>query len=294
MITKIGKKAQEMQFSWLFALIIGAAILFLAVFFSGKLLETGTYQTEAEMARSIDILLNPFASIRQATITLSKPITLPEKTNISFKCDEINNLQKISILLEKGKKPFTYSIKNKYIFGSDFYAKDIWVFGKPFEMPWRVDDFIYVVSGNYCFVNAPNNIKAELGTLNSSKIKIVNEKCTNAINVCFSGACDVPVTYNNGKGYVWTKEGNLEFIDDATMYGAVFGQDVYKCNLNRILKRMEIQASIMIGKSDLLGCSNIKSDLLGLKSSAATKSYANIIDYAERIKSENSISCPIY
>ena len=118
-------KAQGMQFGWLFAIIIGAAILFFAIYFAGKLIGSGTYQAEAEIARSLDILLNPFASIGKADVSLSKPLALPQKTIVNFSCDAEKDSQRISVTIGKGN-PFGYDIKNKYIFSDDFTGKNIY------------------------------------------------------------------------------------------------------------------------------------------------------------------------
>ena len=300
-------KAQGMQFAWIFALIIGAAILFLAVFFSGKLLQTGTYQTEAELSKSLDVLLNPFASVSQAEVTLSKPVSLPEVTQVNFSCSSSQDSETMSILLKKGETPFQNVIKNKYIFSEDFNTKDLWIFGKPFNAAWKVDDLIFVVSRNYCFINPDDKIGKELGELNASLIQVVSDsgKCkTDSMKVCFSGICDIYV--NSEANYVRTKSGNiLNFIDEATMYAAVFGSRMYDCNIERLMRRLSLQADIFIAKADLLakrGCYEInavKPELEGLKAAAestkpiATK-LAAIKDYASRIESKNPISCPLY
>ena len=295
-------KAQGMQFAWIFALIIGAAILFLAVFFSGKLLQTGTYQTEAELAKSLDVLLNPFASVSQAEVSLSKPVSLPEKTQVNFSCSLSQDSETMSVLLKKGETPFQYAIKNKYIFSEDFNTKDLWVFGKPFNAAWKVDDLIFVVSRNYCFINPDDRIGKELRELNASLIQVVSDagNCKpDSVKVCFSGICDIYV--NSEANHVRTKSGKvLGFIDDATMYAAVFGPKMYDCNIERLMKRLGLQADIFLAKVNLLtergcyGINAVKPELVGLKAAAANKNLAAIKDYASRIESKNPVSCPLY
>jgi hypothetical protein len=295
---KLHSKAQGMQFGWLFAIIIGAFILFFAIYFAGKLISSGTYQSEAELARSLDILLNPFASIGKADVSLSKPVTLPQKTTVNFTCDSARDLQRISVLVEKGKAPFGYDIKNKYIFAEDFNAKNLWVFSKPFKMPWRVDDLIYVISKKYCFVSPPpESIGKELEALNSSMIRIVrskNECKSGEIKVCFTGVCDISVDGEN------SRVGNLPVLDDATMYAAIFGPDQYNCNIERLRIRLGNQADIFIVKADVvikngcLGAQPLKTELLALRSAIAAKDYATIRYESEKIENDNRISCPLY
>jgi hypothetical protein len=111
---------------------------------------------------------------------------------------------------------------------------------------------------------------------------------------------------NSESSYVRTKAGSiLNFIDEATMYAAIFGPKMYDCNIERLMKRLSIQADIFIAKADMLsergcyGINAVKPELEGLKATAesakpiATK-LAAIKDYASRIESKNPVSCPLY
>jgi len=49
----------EISFGWLFAIIVGAVILFLAIFASVKLIRVGQYETSVGTQEEIEILLNP-------------------------------------------------------------------------------------------------------------------------------------------------------------------------------------------------------------------------------------------
>ena len=301
----INKKGIEMPFAWIFALIIGGVILLLAFIFSGKILNTGTYATEAELARSLDILLNPFSSIRQADVTLSKPIDLPEKTEVTFSCNALSDSQSITVSIERGKKPFVYPIKNKYIFSENFNTKSLRVFGKTFDMPWKVDDLTYVLSKDYCFVKAPPKIEKELEDLNITKITLVNAatdpKCQNKVTVCFAGmlgVCNIKVDYT-GKTLTVNKT-TLKFLDDSTMYAAIFDSKNYNCNLNRTMKRLALQADILLQKADKLaseGCtdlSDLRQDILAMKTAASNKDYLNVLSYAQAIETKNPDTCPLY
>ena len=299
------KKAQGMQFGWLFALIIGAAILFLAVFFSGRLLGTGTQMTQAEISRSLDILLNPFASVSQAEVGLSKPLTMPQKTTINFSCNAAADSERIDVKVELGKAPFPYTIKNKYIFAEDFNTKDLWVFSKPFKMPWKVDDMIYVVSRPYCFINPPQSIYDELNALNSSFIQPVKSASMckqNSVKVCFTGCTVYDIKVNPDS--VKTKYGSLAYVDDATLYAAVFGPKMYYCNMERLLNRLNSQADVFIEKAGLLserGCTEANAltpEILGLKSAInnaiSLKDYSSLEFSSSSIDEKNRIQCPLY
>jgi len=292
------KKTQAMPFAWIFALIIGGAILFLAIFFSGKLFETSSQQTEAELARSLDILINPLSSF-QASI--SNRISMPEKIQVNFSCDKNADSNTISLRTARGKEPFSYVIKNKYIFADDFDSKELWVFSKPFEPAWKVDNLNYLVSKNYCFVNPSESIKREMSAFNSSFIQVVSDRAVckdNAVDVCFSGVCDITVNY--AEKTVKIKTSSLRFIDDSTMYGAIFGSKNYGCNLERLLKRMDFQADVFLQKADIIasrGCNEIaalKQEILGLKAAINRGDYGQIRDYGQRANEMNKISCSLY
>ncbi|MEM2956038.1 MAG: hypothetical protein QW041_00460 [Candidatus Pacearchaeota archaeon] len=294
------KKAQGMQFSWIFALIIGGVILFFAIFFSGKLFQLKTYEAEAELTKNLDILLNPFTSISYAEVTLSKPISLAKKTEINFSCNSMDDLQTISTKIGKAES-FSYNIRNKYIFSEDFNTKELWVFAKPFNMPWKVDDLIFVVSKDYCFVNPPEKIKNELSNLNATLIKVVSDirNCKQeSAKVCFSGTCDIYV--NTASSYVKTKQGSFNFLDDSSMYAAIFGSKQYSCNLERLFKRLEIQTNIFLKKADLLsarGCyeaEKIKPSLKKMETAVKARDYMNIKTTAIEIESNNPVLCPLY
>ena len=66
----------EISFGWLFAIIVGAVILFLAIFASVKLIRVGQYETSVGTQEEIEILLNPletgFESGRISSFSLTR------------------------------------------------------------------------------------------------------------------------------------------------------------------------------------------------------------------------------
>ena len=53
------KKAIEMSFAWIFAIIVGAVILFLAIYAASRFIDVAKYGSYTEAAKSITILLDP-------------------------------------------------------------------------------------------------------------------------------------------------------------------------------------------------------------------------------------------
>ena len=141
----------------------------------------------------------------------------------------------------------------------------------------------------------------DLNITKVSAVKNAGECKKDSITVCFQKSCVGKILVNNESNYVRTANGTLlYYLDDATMYAAIFGPSQYQCNLDRLLGRLNIQADILIGKADVvagLGCfevAGIRQELKGLQSAAANKDYGSIRDYSSRIDNKNRISCPIY
>jgi len=301
----------QVEFGWLFALIIGAVIIFLAIFLAGKIFKTGTYLTETEILRNLDIILNPFTSVGSiASLTLSKPIDMPFMTEISVDCLLDPAGQKIMLSqIENGKKsePVSYTIKNKYIFSEkNFTKKEFWVFSKPLELPWRVDDLIYLVSDEYCFVNPPANIGKELTIINASVITVDDCK-DNAIKVCFNGetSCGISVDYHTGAISYGTVR-KSSFASDALMYAAIFSDNsIYTCNVKRLLSRSAVQTNIFLGQAETLndkGCDTAslisklgqyQTALQTLLKSASISQISGLANLANEIKDADSYNCPI-
>lgn len=299
----------QSEFAWIFSLIIGAMILFLAIYAATKIFSTGSYLTDVEIQKTFDILLNPFSSIGStATMTLSKDITMPYGTEMNFSCDASKDIQKLSMRkFEKGKIgdwTTPYTIKNKYIFADYVMGKKFSVFSKSFFFPWRVDDMIYIISNNYCFVDAPNNIYLELNGVNASNIKLndnVNE-CGNAISVCFPGnGCNISVSYNL---YSMTKFGEtIKFADDASMYAAIFSdKQTYDCNMKRLLNRLKSQTSLYSGWARAIeGCqtsmliSNIGAlkENIGPAISNPSERISDLVGIAAQIAQSDNYDCRI-
>jgi hypothetical protein len=308
----IRKKAQS-EYAWIFSLVVGAMILFLAIYAASKLFTTSKYLAESEILRSFDNILNPFSSLGSiATLALSKEIKMPYELEMNFSCDSSKEIQTLAIrIIEKrdiGEWTKPYTIKNKYVFSEkNLRGKTIWTFSKAFILPWRVDDMIYIISNDYCFIDAniPRNVMNELEMINSSSIRVLPEdSCENAITVCFTGDCNISIDYNS-KSLTKPGQSQTYFLDDASMYAAIFShKDIYDCNMKRLLSRASIQSTILMNEANVLvGCvsGNLANSLYSF--GQATKTVSNqglseitastLISSATQIKNQDNINCPI-
>jgi hypothetical protein len=271
----IKKGAFEISFGWLFALIIGGVILFLAILIATKVINIGRQEVGAETGKEIGVLLNPLEIGFETAKSTS--FSIATETKIMSKCEEQGAFGKQSLRLSQktlGKweeAGISASFYNKYIFSNESEGKMFYVFSKPFEFPFKVADLIYLSSSKeeYCFIDSPSNIQDELEALGQDNIKLDEENCSDkAIKICFASGsdCNIYISYSGGKGILEKGSENLEFGGDALMYAAIFSdKELYECQLSRLMKRTKELAMLYKDKSIRLkerGCeSGLNGDL---------------------------------
>ena len=276
------KKKAEFNFALLFGIIVGAAILVLAIYGATRVGETERYKTDTEIAKKIAILTDPLqAGFAEGSFG---KISFKSETKINNFCLDENGegfgKNEISVAtrsrvgedwLDAGGAT---SIHNKYIFSNPQQTgKEYYVFSKPLYLGFKVSDLVFMTSQKYCFVSPPTEIENEIKGLNIPNIEIKN--CSeDTIEVCFgSSSCDVNVygtcmTYCKSKydeGYV-EKNGERSNFVGGLLYGAVFGsKEIYGCNVKRLLYRTAKISEVLIEKANLMegrGCNtNLRPDL---------------------------------
>ncbi|MFC1685966.1 hypothetical protein ACFLZZ_03010 [Nanoarchaeota archaeon] len=272
------KKRGAVSYVWIFSLIIGALILFLAIFSAQKFTETSSLQEQRTLVRQFDILLDPFASVGSiATMTLSKSVSMATDVQINFRCSKEENYNEVNLRTktrgEWNKWPIPgFKIRDKYVFSESLEGKDFWVFAKQFEMPWRVDDLIYIADQSYCFnfdiENAPQNMKPELEAI-KREVEALQSDVIAVEGSCIPGSKDVCIKTSHGRrdcsinvfydlGLVKKDGESIPFIDNSLMYGIILSDpEFYDCNLNRLLRRARTQTEINLDKAKVMeqkGC----------------------------------------
>jgi hypothetical protein len=305
------RKGIEFSFTWLFAVIIGAIILVLAIYAATKLIGTGGTETSTISAKEIGILLNPLETGFGDGKTTS--FSISTDTMIYNRCDNLSNFgsQKIQVRQKtfgKWNEPSAeVSFQNKYLFSNSIETGNkFYVFSKPFYLPFKVSDVIYFTSDDekYCFIGAPKNIEDELNQLKQGNLATGNN-CSaleNYIKVCFgsNSDCDIKVSYN--MKYVEKNKSRMYFETDALMYGAIFSDNkTYECQVKRLVMRAEELSSIYSKKAVLLSqreC-NMNLDLNGFK--IITDLYEDSSDLqtitgkANEIGEDNEVAtCPLW
>lgn len=301
----------QISFAWLFAIIVGAFILFIAIYAVTTLMGTEQKALDAKTGKEIGILLNPLeTSFETAKVT---SFTVPVETRIYNKYDDYGMFGKQIIQIsQKSFNKWTetdidVSFLNKYIFSErEIEGKKFYVFSKPFDFPFKVTDLIYMFSSleEYCFTGAPENIQEEISDLNQKNLLF--ENCSdNNIKVCFEedSDCDIIVNYN--MKYVEKDGKRVYFEGDALMYAAVFADpEIYEGQLKRLMKRTGHLALLYGNKATFIsqkGCSsNLNQDLFmlgnsvnSLKNSAELSLMSSITDNIKE-KNEANWECRLW
>ena len=305
MIKKNKKGALQISFAWLFAIIVGAFILFLAIYGVTKLIGTEKTISDAEVGKEISVLLNPLETgFETGKIT---SLTMPVETRIYNKCSNegVFGKQRIQIsqlsFNEWTDSEIEIGSPNKYLFSEEYAeGKKFYLFSKPFELSFKVTDLIYIIPSTdiYCFLDPPEDVEQEISNLNQRNFLL--EDCPqNSINVCFGSNSDCDISVNYVRGAVEKNNREVDFITDALMYAAIFSdKEVYECQLRRVMKRTESLASLYSEKSSFIaqqGCSSeLETELLILKD--LTGSYDDsavlfqIESVAEQLENKNNVA----
>ena len=281
----------QLPFSWLFAIIVGAIILFFAIYAATKLIGTETSASSAQTGKEISVLLNPLeTSFGEESTT---PLTISVDSRLANKCSSFGNFGTDQIIVSQknaGKwqeNTVGPSSENKYIFSENLTeGRQFYLFSKPLDLPFKISDLIYLTSANtnYCFIGAGKDIQSELTSLDQGNLFVTN--CpSGSIKVCFDWdqTCDINVdTYQKS---VEKNGSTVYFETDALMFGAIFSDPViYECQVKRLMKRLNELTGIYNDKETLIssitnGTCSTDINLLPLEGAASgLRSSSDLID----------------
>jgi len=293
----------QISFGWLFAIIVGAFILFIAIYATTKFISTEETTLAAKAGKEIGVLLNPLeTSFETVKATF---FTMPVETRIYNKCNNYGDFGKQIIQVSQksfGKWTETdidIGFANKYIFSDkDIEGKKFYIFSKPFEFPFKVADLIYIIPSTerYCFVSPPEYIEDEIDELDQENLLLEEDCSENDVKVCFnSGGCDINVWEN--AGYIEKDGEKVYFESDALMYAGIFAdQDVYECQIKRLMKRTNNLALLYRNKAIFISRTGCHSNLNLLALSNSVESLSNsaslgsIAPIVEDIKEQNDLA----
>lgn len=314
-----------MPFNWIFALIVGGVILFLAIYGTTQIIKTGENQLSTETALRVVTLLNPLssglASGKSYNIKFSKDV----RSYYSCQNDLSGGFGRNKIAFAEKTIGDNYGVRGedintkKYVFAEVLVeGKTLNIFSKPIYMPFKIDDLIMISSKDYCFYQAPDEILDEVIGLNIENINIANEfneldNCAGVL-VCFgsNSNCDISVfgmcedfscksKYDYGKVI---KSGGSLFYYDSLIYGAIFSSpEIYECNVLRLMNKFENLGRLYLDKINLVGqkqCnSNIGADLIQLiEISNGVSSSSDLFIFSQSAKlidnKNNRAACKLY
>ena len=289
MISKKG--AIEISYSWIFAIFAGVVIVFLALYVSSKLINTGQQTMSAKTGKEIGVLLNPLETDFQSS--QSTTITIPVETRINNICDVTESKgvfgsQGINIEQKSFKKwvdtDLNVEFENKYIFSQkQIEGKVFYIFSKQFQSPFKVADLFYFISSKqrYCFKDAPGSVVEEISSLGNETYIVAGNCSKQDITVCFGNdQCNMSVVIgSNNFGYVLKDGEKLYFTlnendGNSLMYAAIFAdKEIYECQVQRLMSRLSELSMLYANKEGILkikGCEgNLGEDLISLGSMAS-------------------------
>ena len=270
------KKALEMSFSFIFAMIVGAAILVLAIYGVTNLIRNADVSHGSVISKEISIIVDPLQTNIESSREMS--IELPQETRIKNKCYPYGDFGSQGLTSsvkgindEYGKEGVEVSVSNKYLFTPEIMeGKKLYLFSKAFDFPFKIGDVIVVTSENYCFVRPPQHIDDEISRIKNSggmqNIEINNseEDCgNNSIKVCFEDMCDISVFgtcvgCENEFEVGFVEKGNDKlYYSGNLIYGAIFSDgELYECNIKRMMKRLNYQGLLFMYESDIIAKQN--------------------------------------
>lgn len=332
---KKSKKTQAMPFNWIFAIVVGVVIIFLAIFSASRYINLQRYHIDTEIAAQLSVLLNPLeTTVASATAT---KLEIPRETRLQFSCkytgigrEDLRVATRSGVGEEWQEYGSGVSMHNKYIFARSLEeGKKLYLFSKTFSMPFKIADLIYLTTTDFCFVKPPETIASELHDLEMENVQVVVNKrdCKKDVElktVCFgSSSCDLNVfgqcygyqcdelgeySYGVVENREQGSEGDVEllyYVTPELLYAAIFSSpDLYRCNLNRLMYRVNMVSRLYIEKINLLktrGCGtgelSEKLGELALQASYLTRSDnpIQIKEVAEQADNLNSgLICKVF
>lgn len=282
------EKKGLISFHWILIALIGAFILLFGIMLATK---TGTVEQKKQnviAAEYLDLFFSPFSSTGTFSDKFVRDVSFPYDIEIRFVCR--NGKEEMVI----GEKEKARKKLNDFIYSTSLKTKKLFLLSTPFELPFRVTDFIFLINPEqkFCLLyssaeeeNFVSNMYSELSRLgnlgdifsvysyeerdrceeaNTKKILFSDQESDRRdVDMVIIGKGDSENKFDYG--IVFFKEDNSKslYITKAMIEAAIFSNsDVYSCNFNRLMDRIVKVASIYDKKAELLsesqeGCSYI-------------------------------------
>ena len=273
-------KGIEFGFSWIFAIIAGAVILFSAIYITTKLIGTDRRVSDTLVAAELDNLLHPI----ETNLEDSKYATINfvDETRVYNECatigvfgrQQISTASKLGIGDEWSVQSVRKSSFNKYVFSREIEeGEKMHAIVKPFEMPFKIGDLTMLYGGKYCFVNPLSDVEDEINDLSGGGAQDIGVNITSNLGdcpqesetVCFNIiGCDINVntlgSSTNVQGSVSKSGETVYYYGGSLLLAAIFSEpEIYECQISRLMKRAGELGTVYSRKAAYLdgsGCSN--------------------------------------
>lgn len=315
----MNRKGVDFTFSWIFAIIAGAAILGAAIYITTQLIDSGDTQRDTLVAGEIANLLNPIETNLEDN--KYSEIDFATDTRLYNECSTQGafGVQRLSTASktrnEWSSESIRKSVYNKYLFSREIEEtqdKKLHVMVNPLNAPFKVGDIISIYGAKYCFVNPPSKVEDLINDLSidgSTDIGINlssnSDSCPlNYTKVCFDRiGCEINV---NTQLQTVTKESkDMYYEGDSLMLAAIFSDpELYECQLKRLMKRASELGVVYSKKSIYLegnGCSNnlisdLQSFILTTNISSSRDFARQVMPIAEELNRRNNElgSCKVF
>lgn len=226
------------QFAWIFSIIIGALILFFAFFFITQYTtKIGSPKKQITLAKSINLLLEPFSAIGSLAEMRGEIIEFPKDIYVEFGCDKDYNEIKAKEIKHK-YFDLTEKVYDKFIFAKKITTKSktkFFAFSLPIKIPFYASTAIVIVVNDTCVGSLNEEYKENLEEIYNS--------LKDNVDVKINFTCYSENPYSDLDGF-------------AVAYLFSDAQN-FNCNLERILNRAINIAEIYKKKAELLqakGC----------------------------------------
>lgn len=265
------KRGIEMGFNWLFAIMAGGFILFLAIFAAGKMVSFGSVTANTLNAKNFVNILETWEAGLAAGV---KPPELRFKTDtqLYFTCSDNMDLpfgkQSVSASDKVFNERYTQggydvTIKSKYIYTENMLeGKKFFPFSVGFFMPFKVADLIIFADRNYCFYDSPEKFKKNLEQLQLNNIVFPNKTTAcNGVRVCFTQGTNCDILVSTAGKFVMKEEQKL-FYDSNLIFAAIFSSpEIYKCNMKRLMNKFNQLGYIYMDKIKIIERKNCESNV---------------------------------
>ncbi len=312
MIKILSKRGYEFSFAWIFAIFVGAVIIFLAIYFTIQIIGTQQATRDVTQSKSLGVLLTPIETeLEEGKFA---KIYLTDPTRIYFECKEptqsnpfgSQNLR-LSIKPPLGQRwedaqSPAVTFHNKYFFPSgelNYFdetaaegEKEFYVLSKPLYLPFKVADLMIIYSDKqkFCFSNinqAPSDFRRRMEQINMTNVIFAGCNPDEHEVICFgsrTSGCDIVVNENQktvmkGSKTVSYAESSVEHDPYAMLYAAIFSDpDTYTCQVKRLMSHASKLTDIYYSKSNYINCGEaVRQELQSLNNTFASTQQSGIV-----------------